>query len=160
MLDVAPHDGGAASPVELIGQWRLIATTSGYFTFRERVDSADFTIGPIVASRVRFEVRFDLRGKQRTIKGSVSAKPTKNGRYRWRGTGALLLVSRSQWSFALIGDERVAALINPGSMMTEPGGLILRRVDFSPEGAKSVLGKEFWSLGLDRSDYRELAWRE
>lgn len=148
-----------ATVFDMIGRWELVATTNGYFTFPQRVDRAEFEFEPPVANKIRFRIDFELRGRPRTIRASTAARVSEDGRYRWRGRGALLLASRAGWHFAVSSDRLVAALHNPGSMVAEPGSLLVRRDDAAPAAVRRRIAEEYPRLGLTRQQYAELAWR-
>ncbi|BDI22922.1 hypothetical protein [Herbiconiux sp. L3-i23] len=151
--------GGRATIFDMLGRWHLVATTNGYFTFPQRVDRAEFVFEPPANGRIRFTIEFELRGRSRTIRASTPARVSEDGNYRWRGRGALLLASRSGWSFAVTSDGAVAALRNPGSMVAEAGTLIVRRDEAAPAGVRRRISEEYPRLGLTRQELTELAWR-
>ncbi|MET0590182.1 MAG: hypothetical protein ABWZ77_03305 [Naasia sp.] len=149
----------SADDDRLLGSWRMIATTSGHLDTFPRVDAA--TLSFRRDSRDRLSFRADVRTprKERTVSGLVPLRPATIG---WR-----TLPRYAAWLMSLPFHGRiflgaggdVAAAVTPGSMVLEPGMVLLARSHVDPATAHVAIRREMHELNLTPLQVREMIWR-
>lgn len=147
------------SLTSMLGSWTLCATTNGYFDIRPRVDFAQLNYEDAGRGRVKFLVRFQVRTKEYRLRGRARAEMGKKSGYNWWGSGAWLVASRAKWTLVQSTDGRIAIVRNGGSMMAEPGALVLARDGVPFAEVRTLLEAHFRAFGLTPAEYQTMRWR-
>jgi hypothetical protein len=143
---------------ELLGDWRLCATTSGFFD-SPRIDSAALAFSEVSGARVRMDVRFLRAGRIHEIVGMVDTRPGKSGLFKWRGRGARLIVAQGWWGVRVSTDSQLALLRYPGTWMSGAGAVLLARADVESRTLESLTAARAGELGLSSMEITTLGWR-
>ncbi len=153
-------NGARGVPVtDVIGRWTMVATTSGYFDRRPRLDAATFEYAPGTDRRLKLTVDYEIRGRLRKINGWVPIAASREGLYRWQGTGGMFLAVKTQWAFTQTSDRSLTVLRNFGSMINLPGAIVVAREGLEPADVRRRAAEGWRSLGLLESEYLALSWR-
>jgi len=154
----AAHAVGVNSPLDVLGEWDMAATTAGFFE-RPRVDSAHLTFRSSDPREVDFAIDLIRRGRPVRVAAMVPTTPDSQGLYTWKGRGAMFIVARSKWGLACSDDGTVAAIHHPATMSSDAGAVVILRSDVDRSTARRRVESSLSSLRLSRSDFIDLSWR-
>lgn len=152
------HAVGINSPLDVLGEWDMAATTAGFFE-RPRVDSAHLTFRSSSPREVDFSIDLQRRGRAIRVAAMVPTTPDSQGLYTWKGRGAMLIVARSKWGLACSDDGTVAAIHHPATMSSDAGAVVIVRSDVDHTTARGRVESALSCLRLSRSQFIDLSWR-
>lgn len=143
----------------LTGTWRLIAATSGHLDHRPRVQRATITLEPPADGTVSYSLEYCTPAGPHSRSGRYHSRRTWDRPSSW-------LTSLRWFAFDAPGTRihrstagSVLSVVTPGSILVNPGTLLLAEADVSDESAWSTVLEDTAALHLTSLDVRELSWR-
>lgn len=149
----------AVTSAEMTGRWRMVATSNGLFDLRPNVADASIEYQPAVDGYSRYRVDYVIGRRSSHFSGRARTEPTKRRRRPLTPQLFAMVATQMAWQLRQTLDGRVAAIHNPGSMLSDPGCVLLGRNDVDQDRIRREIELSYFDLGLTSQQFLTLNWR-
>ncbi len=143
----------------LTGTWRLIAATSGHLDHRPRVQRATITLEPPANGTVSYSVDYCTPVGPHSRSGRFRARRAWTRPVGWLNCLQWFAIDAPETRIYRSTTGAVLSVVTPGSILVDPGTLLLAEAGVSDESAWSTVLEDMAALHLTSLDVRELSWR-
>lgn len=143
----------------LTGTWRLIAATSGHLDHRPRVQRATITLEPPTDGMVSYSLDYCTPAGPHSRSGRFHARRTWSRPLTWLSCLRWFAFDAPETRIHRSTSGSVVSVVTPGSILVNPGTLLLAEAGVSDESAWSTVLEDMAALHLTSLDVRELSWR-
>ncbi|BDI21377.1 hypothetical protein [Herbiconiux sp. L3-i23] len=144
---------------EMAGRWIMVGTSEGLFDRRPSITSAAIDYEPAIGGYARYRVDYVAGGRRRSFAGRARVHPSHRRRRPLSPQIFAFVATRIVWELRQTLDGRITAVRNPGSLLTDPGSVILVRDGVDPDAARAEIAACYFDLGLSSDAFNSLSWR-